>query len=83
MPTYRVSFQDGLIGSSPDHGPVLVRAGDLGDLAEAIYDITAQTLHSARPEVVIDHQEDDLAPVGLIYTGADTIARFAVEELPA
>lgn len=81
MPDYRVTFQNGRIGRSHDVAPLIVHAEDVGGLAEAVYDAARPHLLSRYPEVVIDQPDEDGPPVGLVFAGFHTVARFSIEEV--
>lgn len=79
--TYRITFEDGKIDRERGIGPYTVRTDDYGVLAEAVHDIALHHLYNHFPEVVIEQREDEEHPVGLIFAGFRTVARFTVDEV--
>lgn len=83
MAVYKVVFQDGRIGRDHNVGPATISADGYGPLAEAVYDIARPHLGSRYPEVVIDQRDDEDQPVGIVFAGFHTVAKFTIEEVAA
>lgn len=83
MPTYRVNFRDGRVGSTGGHQPLVLAGDDLGDLAAVIRNVVRPHLLSAHVQVAIHQSDDDPRPVGFVFAGFRTVAAFTVKEVSA